>query len=324
MEEKKPSIVKVFAVIIVCGFIGMSCGPLMKMQMAGENGLGALWVACLRGIATWLLFWPWVFLDKNKRQSLKRISKKDLWLCVLSGLLLGVYFLFWVLALKYTSSFNTVTVICSQFIFIALFGFLFLKEKMDRYSVIGGVSAFVGIGFIAFSDLSSVGSITGTLVAVASALAMAAYFVVGRVVRQRMDVITYSAIINTVSAVFLLVLAFMFGGEVRPLTFWDIILIFAIMLFGSGFDHIGPNWAVKYITSETLGVMTLLNPVYTFANAAIVSSLFNQPYEKITPLALTGCIIIIAGIGAYMFLKRQAVKRQEMLIGTAKIETNDA
>lgn len=308
---KKPTLPQIFLIMVVCGFLGMSCGPLMKMQMNGPDGLSALWVACLRGLATWILFWPIVIGSKQKRQELKEMTKKEWSLCLLSGLLLGFYFLFWVLALKYSSSFNTVTVICVQFIFIALLGYLFFKEKISKYAILGGVAAFTGIFLIGYSDFSLSGEFIGTLIAVASAFCFAAYLTVGKSVRKHLSVVTYSAIINTVSAVFLLVLALIWGGPLRALTWGDIALILVIMVFGSGAGHVGPNWAVKFITSEILGIVQLLNPVYTYANAAIVAALFNQPAEIVPPIAIVGCAVIVLGIAAYMYLKNRENKRLE-------------
>lgn len=302
-KERMPSFLKIFIVLVLCGFSGMTCGPLMKIQMA--SGISPMWVAFLRQAAFVFLFCPIAFFKKQYRSEIKNLSKKSIVLCGVSGLLLTAYFILWILALKYTSSFNTVTVICSQFIFIALLGFIFLKEKLGKIAIIGAVSAFIGIGLIGYSDLNAIGDWYGTAIAAGSALMLAAYWITGRVVRREISVIPYMAIINIISGVILCVLAVLLGGPLRPLNLYDIGIVLLVMLFGSVFGHLGPNWSVKYITSEVLGITQLLNPVYTFIDAALIAWIFGTPYESLQLIAIIGCVIIVFGIATYMYLKNK-------------------
>ncbi|MEZ4358343.1 MAG: DMT family transporter [Eubacteriales bacterium] len=310
-KEKTPSYLKIFIVLILCGLSGMTCGPLMKIQMA--SGISPMWVAFLRQAAFVLLFCPIGFFKKQYRQEIKSLSKKSIILCGVSGLLLTAYFILWILALKYTSSFNTVTVICSQFIFIALLGFIFLKEKLGKIAIIGAVAAFIGIGLIGYSDWTAIGDWYGTAIAAGSAFMLASYWIVGRVVRREISVIPYMSIINIISGILLGILAVLIGGPLRPLSFYDVGIVLMVMLFGSVFGHLGPNWSVKYITSEVFGITQLFNPVYTFIDAALIAWIFNTPYESMQLIAVIGCVIIVLGIATYMYLKnKENLKKAKM------------
>ena len=68
---------------------------------------------------------------------------------------------------------------------------IFLKEQLNRPVVIGIMVALVGCLFIAGGDLSS-GRILGDMLALASGLFVAIYFLIGRNIRPRVGTFTYT------------------------------------------------------------------------------------------------------------------------------------
>lgn len=304
--SKKPPLPLIFAVILLCAFLGFSCGPVMKVLMA--RGMHPTWIVGLRSTMSLLFFWPMLLLNKKNRQDLLQTPAKTKAYSALAGVFIGIYFICWVFALRFTSVFNTVTVICIQFILMAVLSYIFLKEKILKVAWVGIISSFIGIGVIAYSDISSLGNGIGTLIAVGCAIGNAGYFVIGRHVRKTSALIPHVGIANTVCAFMLLTIAIIFGGDFI-LDALSIALLILITVCGSIVGLIGPNWALKYVTNEVLGITQLASPVLAFIGAAIVAAAFDQPQESLSLLSIIGSIIIISGVSVYMVLKNRENKK---------------
>ena len=113
--------------------------------------------------------------------------------------------------------------------------------------------------------------------------------------------------VRWLSAAILLVLALLFDQPLRALNWSDLGLVAITTVLGSVVGHLGPNWAARYVTSEVLGIMQLLNPVYSFLSAVIILGASAEPLQ---PIAVVGCAIIVLGIAVYMYLKNKENMRE--------------
>src|SRR5688500_6462762 len=98
-------------------------------------------IAALRvGIAAILLFAAgWRDIG-----GLARIAPRDRPFLVLSGLLLGLHFGSWIASLSYTSTAASVAIVCTNPIFAALFGRVFLGDRVAPRELLGIAIAIVG------------------------------------------------------------------------------------------------------------------------------------------------------------------------------------
>ena len=77
---------------------------------------------------------------------LARIPKRDRPFVLLSGLLLAVHFGSWIASLSFTSTAASVALVCTNPVFAALFGRIFLGDRVATREVIGiGIQVTAGI-----------------------------------------------------------------------------------------------------------------------------------------------------------------------------------
>ena len=107
-----------------------------------------------------------VFLLATYKRNTFNIIKKSGLPGLLGGFVLSFSFVAFVVAMSNTTVANVVFIISTQTMFLAIFGYLYLKEKV---SVIGSVSIFLAMSGIVImvGDSISSGSLLGNIVALA-------------------------------------------------------------------------------------------------------------------------------------------------------------
>jgi len=192
-------------------------------------------------------------------------------LLFLTGLFLGFHFIFWIASLKYTSVASSVVIVSTHPIFVALGSSLLLKERAGILTTLGILLSTTGAVIIGLSDFTlSTHAAMGDLLALAGAIMASAYLIVGRKLRQQMDLISY--IFPVYSA----------GGFVVLL-----IGIVAGVSFHSTF-----NWALKFFSASTVAILILGEPIGSTLLAYWVLG------ETLSPVKAAGGISILAGIYA--------------------------
>jgi len=151
--------------------------------------------------------------------------------------------------------------------------------------------AITGSALIAGGDLAS-GHFFGDMLALASGLFVAIYFIVGRQVRSRVDVWPYTSAVSAVAMLILLPVAVLFdlpitGYEMRE---W---LLFFLLALGPGIAGHGIlNWALKYVKAPVVSVSILGESV----GASILAYIFFR--ELLLWYQIIGGIFILLGIYA--------------------------
>ncbi len=75
-------------------------------------------------------------------------------LLFLTGLFLGLHFIFWVASLKYTSVASSVVIVSTHPIFVALGSYLFLREGVSTLTIVGILLSTAGAVIIGLSDFT--------------------------------------------------------------------------------------------------------------------------------------------------------------------------
>ena len=184
------------------------------------------------------------------------LSKNDYALIGGAGIFLALHFSFWITSLGYTSIPSSVLFTNLQVIFVLLFSIFFLREKINFWITGGILIAIAGSSLIGLGDLAN-GKILGDMLALASGLFVAVYFIIGRQVRSRVEVWTYTTVVSIVAAVVLLLasLAMDLNLSDYPTRDW---LLFFLLALGPGIAGHGIlNWALKYVKAPIVAVSIL-------------------------------------------------------------------
>ena len=145
-----------------------------------------------------------VFLISIYKKNTLKVIKESGYPAVLGGFVMSFSFVAFVIAMTNTTVANVVFIISTQTMFLAIFGYFYLKEKV---SLIGSSSIFLAMSGIVImvGDSISTGSLFGNLVALAIPINFAIYVMIIRK-NSKLDMVPamfYSGIFSLLYGYFL-------------------------------------------------------------------------------------------------------------------------
>ena len=195
------------------------------------------------------------FLFLTYKKNTIKVIKNSGFPAVIAGLFLSLSFVAYVVAMSKTTVANVVFIISTQTIFLALFGFLFLKEKITLKGLISITLAFVGM-LVMVGDSINQGTLFGNIVAFAIPIN---FTILVMIIRKFPDLdmvpaIFYSGIF---SGIYGLVLA-------SNLTFSsnDILMGFLLGVPQLAFGFICVTIGTKTTKAVTVGLLMLLETIF--------------------------------------------------------------
>lgn len=229
------------------------------------------------------------FRGRNFSSSIAQISKKDFLSIAGAGFFLALHFGFWITSLDYTSISSSVLFTNLQVIFVLLFSIFILKEALHFSVILSIIVAVCGSVLIAYGDLQH-GKFIGDMLALASGLFIAVYFIIGRGVRTRVDALTYTSITSFVASIVLFIGCVAFGLEFTGYRNIDWLLFFLLALVSGVGGHAILNWALKYVKAPLVAVSILGESV----GASILAYLIFREY--LIWYQMIGGLFILVGI----------------------------
>ncbi len=241
---------------------------------------------------------------KDRKKGYLSISRSDIAYCLGAGFFLALHFGFWITSLDYTSISSSVLFTNLQVIFVMAFSLLFLKEKIGLKATLGILTAITGSVIIAGGDWHG-GRLFGDVLALISAVFIAAYFIIGRRVRARVDVWTYSLVVNGTAALVLLTGVGVAGLALGSYPQSDYLLFFLLALIPGIAGHTVLNWALKFVKAPIVAVSVLGESVM----ASILALIFF--HEALGVYQLIGGFLILAGIYTAYINQAQDIRTEE-------------
>jgi drug/metabolite transporter (DMT)-like permease len=229
-----------------------------------------------------------------------RIRGKILIVSLLSGIFLGFHFATWITSLEYTSIPNSVVLVTTQPIFVAVLSHLLLKEKINLTILFAIMLALSGSFIISGGDFKvGKANFFGDILALIGAVMAAAYLLCGRVVRQKLSLITYIFMVYFISALVLGVLCAIWGTPLYPYPSKTFLWFILLGLVPTVIGHTLYNWALKYLRAYLVGISILGEPV----GATILAYLI---FKQIPPtLTYLGAAAIFTGIFLVFWSQRR-------------------
>lgn len=226
-------------------------------------------------------------------------KKSDFWISTLSGFFLGTHFFLWIASLMYTSISSSVVIVTTQPVFVAIFGYVFLKERVGKSGIIAVILALGGTYLIARGDLTIDSThLKGDLLALGGAVTAGLYLFIGRFVRPRVNLIPYVVTVYGVSAVTILLLGLVSGSLHAPASVNDYLLFFLLALGPTILGHNLYNYALRHLPAFPVGMSILGEPVLATIWAMIIFSEF-----PMTATVIGGAIIILSVVLVMMRLR---------------------
>ena len=226
-----------------------------------------------------------------KKNTLIKIKASGL-PALLGGFVLSFSFIAFVVAMSNTTVANVVFIISTQTMFLALFGFIYLKEKV---SLIGSLSIFLAMSgiLVMVGDAVSSGSLFGNLVALAIPINFAVLVMIIRKYKNldMVPAIFYSGIFSCLYGLIL--------SESFSFTFHDIFMGFLLGVPQLALGFICITIGSRSTPSATIGLLMLSETLF----APIWVWIF---LGEIPPLSVfIGGLVIILAIILKSFDKKQ-------------------
>lgn len=279
------------AIGILIGVAAVSTASIF-VRFAQHAGAPSLAIAALRLTFASLVLLP--FALSRCRNEYRALSKRDIGAAMLSGAFLGGHFATWISSLAFTSVVSSVALVSLSPLFIALAGVLILKEKLTRRLLIGMLIAVAGGILIGLADNAGTAPganpMLGNALALAAALCMAPYMIVGRALRHKLSLLAYVTLVYGAAAVTLLLLCLVTRTSLilsDPIAYvWIALLALLPQLIG----HTSFNWSVRRLPAAYATIPVLGEPVGSTILAIVLLG------ETVKPLTLIGAAVALAGI----------------------------
>lgn len=240
------------------------------------------------GIASVILI---PFASMRFGKTLKKLSRSDILLVLLSGVFVALHFALWITSLSYTSIASSVVLVTSHPVFVAVISYFLWGERLNRLAVLGIIVALVGVVFINYSGFSlHPQALFGDLLALLAAFFMGAYLVIGRQLRARINIWHYLAVIYTCAAIILLLAAVVSGQSLVGYSSATYTMLILLALVPQLIGHSSLNVAVRMMPVILVSVAILGEPVLATALGYFILG------EWATTGEIVGGLLTLAGI----------------------------
>lgn len=225
------------------------------------------------------------------KEELRTLTRGDLQLALLSGLFLGLHFATWISSLEYTSVASSVVFVSTSPIFVGLASHSLLKERVSPQMFLGIAVSMLGGMIIGYGDLGlGARELFGDLLAIAGAVMVSGYFLVGRRLRRQLSLLSYIFLVYATAAGFLVALCLLTGHPFSGYSRQTYLMFFLLAVVPQIIGHSSFNWALAYLPATFVGVSTLGEPVGSTILAYFILS------EIPTLTKIGGGVLILAGI----------------------------
>lgn len=222
---------------------------------------------------------------------LSQLPFKEACLSLLSGSFLGLHFALWITSLYYTSVTVSVVLVTTSPIFVGLISHFILKEKVSRrlgigicLTILGGI--IVGIGGYSGGEMN----LWGDFLALAGAVMMAFYLLLGRRLRQQLSLMAYIFLVYTTASILLIFFGLLLNLPFKGYSSQTYLLFLLLALIPTLIGHSCFNWSLKHLPAPIVSVSILGEPV----GASLLAYFFLK--EIPTFMEVLGGGLILIGI----------------------------
>lgn len=271
--------------LLALGVVSVGAAAILIRLAAAPALVQSFWRTLLGGAAL-------LAVVRLQRRSMPR--GPDMRRALAAGVLLGAHFWLWIASLEHTTVAASVVLVCLQPVFVVGIAFLFLREPTPPRAIAGIVVALAGTVLIALDGEPSGGrqhnSLLGDGLALAGAIAIAAYVLVGRRTTARVDVLAYSATVSLAAAASLLLPLLLSSTSPLPPSpaswGWVVLLALGPQVVG----HTALNAALASLPAPVVSGSILGEPIIATALAWLFLG------ESPGMLTVGGSLVVLGGL----------------------------
>jgi drug/metabolite transporter (DMT)-like permease len=223
-----------------------------------------------------------------------RLSRRDWFFAILAGILLAGHFWSWIASIRFTTVASSVVLVSLQPFIIAVLSVAFLGERPNRGQWVGIAVAVAGAGVIGWGDFAlGARALMGDALAFLAAWFVSGYYLLGRILRRKLDLWAYVTVVYGVAALVLMGAALASPGvPVRGFPTGDWLIFLALAAGPMMLGHTGVNYAIRWVPAYVANLFILGEPV----GATLIAWLLPAIREVPPPQTVAGGALILAGI----------------------------
>jgi drug/metabolite transporter (DMT)-like permease len=231
------------------------------------------------------------FTIKLAGSELRQISGKNLAMMLLAGGFLALHFGLWITSLSYTSVATSVVLVTATPIFTAIASYLLFKEKLTVKIVLGITISIGGSVLIGYGNWSiGTSELLGAGLALAGALAVAGYLLIGRKIRRTTGLLSYTFVTYSSAAVLLLITTIASGHSLSGYSGNTYLMFILLALIPQILGHSSLNWSLKFMPATMVTIAVLGEPIIATILAFLILN------ESPTLNEIIGGLLILGGI----------------------------
>ena len=255
-------------------------GPLLIFLGALSLSFGGLIVKSFEGATLWqILFWRSIFFSITVLTFLILTYKKNTFKAFyesglpgfISGIVLSFGFCGYVFAMYNTTVANTNFIISLQILFLAIFGYFFLKEKISALTLASIILAMSGV-FLMVGNSLTPGELSGNLAAFSMPITFAVLIIIVRKF-PNVDMVPAQLVAGVCSCI----IGYLLSTKIM-ISSHDIFLGFLAGFFQVGFGFIFITIGARTTPSAMVGIIMLsesvLGPLWAFLFVSERPSMF--------------------------------------------------
>jgi drug/metabolite transporter (DMT)-like permease len=241
-------------VVVAVAVLAVSHGAIFARMAAAPALAIAAWRLTFAAAALVLILpWHWQSLraTMNGRVAL---------ICLGASLCLALHFATWITSLQYTSVSNSVILVNTAPIWVALFGRMtgsvrLTPKTLGAIALAVAGAAIIGIG--GHGDSSASGGVRGDLLALAGGAAMGAYLLFARVARLRLPLVPYIFCCYSAAAIVLWGMAIGSSTQISGFSQSTWLALVGIAVVPQLLGHSSYNWSLRFLHPSTVSITLL-------------------------------------------------------------------
>ncbi|MFH0784096.1 MAG: DMT family transporter, partial [Pseudomonadota bacterium] len=265
-----------FSPILVLSFgvLAISSGSILVRLAQGQN-MPSLVIAAWRLTIASAVLLPLAL--RYRRSELRSMSPSAWSLALVSGAMLALHFASWISSLAYTSVAASTVLVTTSPLWVGLTAPFLLKEPLSKALKVGIPLAMLGSMLIGVADVVAVidgrlqfsltqftnqsNPLLGNGLALAGAVAASAYLLIGRRLRFGMSLLSYTAVVYSTAAFFLVIMALASGYDLLGYSGTAYLVMVLMALFPQLIGHSSYNWALGFLPAASVSIIVIAEPV---------------------------------------------------------------
>ena len=267
--------------------VGISALSLSAMFVRWAEAPGPI-TGFYRLLISTILFTP-LFIRQQKQ--LEPINKKYLIFPLFAGIFTAFDFAFWNSSLKYTTAANATLLGNTSPLWVALFAFFILREKLRRSFWFGLIIALAGAALVMGSDFLLHPTLgLGDLMASAAAIFYASYQLTTQRGRKYIDPFRYIWLIGVSATISMFIMNLSLGNSFTGYSTQTWIIFFVTAIVSQMIGYLAISYALGHLPASVVSPTLIGQPILTAILAIPMLGEIPNPIQWI------GGAIALAGI----------------------------